>query len=292
MTANPLPLQPLIPELDGDGPLWLQIRRALAQPILDGRWPVGARVPGEAELTAHYGAARMTVNKALHSLAEDGLVERRRRRGTVVAELEEGIPSDVLARRPDVLAAEHQLLAANANIGAARAAFFPSVTLTGSYGTASSQLSGLFKGGSQAWTFNPQITVPIFTAGANVANLDLSKLQRDTNVAQYEKAIQTAFQEVQDALVARSTLNQQLAAQEALVKASADAYRLADMRFKGGVDSYLSALDAQRSLYSAQQSLQQLRLTRLQNLVTLYKALGGGLEEHTAAPQPVAQASQ
>ena len=213
-------------------------------------------------------------------------------RGTVVAELEEGIPSDVLARRPDVLAAEHQLLAANANIGAARAAFFPSVTLTGSYGTASSQLSGLFKGGSQAWTFNPQITVPIFTAGANVANLDLSKLQRDTNVAQYEKAIQTAFQEVQDALVARSTLNQQLAAQEALVKASADAYRLADMRFKGGVDSYLSALDAQRSLYSAQQSLQQLRLTRLQNLVTLYKALGGGLEEHTAAPQPVAQASQ
>ncbi|MDB5974978.1 MAG: multidrug transporter [Nevskia sp.] len=209
-------------------------------------------------------------------------------RGAVVAELEEGIPSDVLVRRPDVLAAEHQLLSANANIGAARAAFFPSVTLTGSYGTASSQLSGLFKGGSEAWTFNPAITVPIFTAGSNLANLDLSKLQRDTNVAQYEKAIQTAFREVQDALVARGTLNQQLAAQQALVEASADAYRLADIRFKGGVDNYLSALDAQRSLYSAQQSLQELRLTRLQNLVTLYKALGGGLAEYSAPPSAAA----
>lgn len=212
-------------------------------------------------------------------------------RGGMVAELQEGIASDVLARRPDVLAAERQLMAANANIGAARAAFFPRLTLTGSFGTASAQLSGLFKGGSQAWTFNPQISVPIFNGGANVANLDLAKLQRDSNVAQYEKAIQTAFREVQDALVARGTLNQQLAAQQALADASADAYRLADMRFKGGVDSYLSVLDAQRSLYSAQQGLAQLRLTRLQNLVTLYKALGGGLNEHTAtapagAPPP------
>jgi multidrug efflux system outer membrane protein len=204
-------------------------------------------------------------------------------RGNTVAELEEGIPSDVLVRRPDILAAEHQLMAANAQIGAARAAFLPSIELTGSYGTESSQLSGLFKSGTRAWAFSPQISVPIFAGGANVANLQATKLARDTAVAQYEKAIQTAFREVADALVARSTLDEQLAAQQALVNASAVAYRLADMRYRGGVDSYLTALVAQVSLYSAQQQLQTVRLLRLQNLVTLYKALGGGLREHAAA---------
>ena len=207
-------------------------------------------------------------------------------RGTAVAELEEGIPSDVLVQRPDVLAAEHQLLAANARIGAARAKFLPAVTLTGNFGTESIQLSGLFRGDSRAWTFSPQISVPIFAGGANVANLQATKLARDTAVAQYEKAIQTAFREVADALAARGTLDEQLEAQQALVNASAKAYQLADMRFRGGVDSYLSALDAQRTLYSAQQQLQIVRLTRLQNLVTLYKALGGGLLEHAAAAQP------
>ena len=202
-------------------------------------------------------------------------------RGPAVAELEEGIPSDVLIRRPDVLAAEHQLQSANADIGAARAAFFPSITLTGSYGTASSKLSGLFKGGSEAWTFSPTINVPIFTGGANVANLRASKLTRDTAVAQYEKAIQTAFREVADALVARGTLDDQLVAQQKLQTASEKAYRLADMRYRGGVDSYLSALVAQQSLYSAQQQLTGVRVLRLQNLVTLYKALGGGLLERT-----------
>ena len=171
-----------------------------------------------------------------------------------------------------------------------RAAFFPSIALTGSYGTASSQLSGLFKGGSQAWTFSPQISVPLFTGGANVANLQATKVARDTAVAQYEKAIQTAFREVADGLVARGTLDDQLAAQQALLTASATAYRLADMRYRGGVDSYLSALVAQQSLYSAQQQLTGVRLTRLQNLVTLYKALGGGLLERAptaqTAPQP------
>jgi len=203
-------------------------------------------------------------------------------RGNMVAELEEGIPSDVLVRRPDVLAAEHQLMAANAEIGAARAAFLPAISLTGNFGTESTQLSGLFKGGSRAWSFSPQISVPIFAGGANVANLQATKLARDTAVAQYEKAIQTAFREVADALVARGTLDEQLAAQQALVTASAAAYRLADMRYRGGVDSYLSALVAQVSLYSAQQQLQTVRLLRLQNLVTLYKALGGGLRENTA----------
>ena len=216
-------------------------------------------------------------------------------RGTAVAELEEGIPSDVLVQRPDVLAAEHQLLATNARIGAARAAFLPAVTLTGNFGTESTQLSGLFKGDSRAWTFSPQISLPIFAGGANVANLQATKLARDTAIAQYEKAIQTAFREVADALVARGTLDEQLEAQQALVSASAKAYQLADMRFRGGVDSYLSALDAQRTLYSAQQQLQIVRLTRLQNLVTLYKALGGGLLEHAATaqskPQPEPSAS-
>jgi outer membrane protein, multidrug efflux system len=206
-------------------------------------------------------------------------------RGTVVMELQEGIPSDVLIRRPDVLAAEHQLRSANAQIGAARAAFLPAITLTGSFGTASTELSGLFKEGSRAWTFSPLISVPLFAGGANVANLQATKLARDTAVAQYEKAIQTAFREVADGLAARQTLDDQLAAQQALVSASAVAYRLADMRFRGGVDSYLSALDAQRSLYSAQQQLQSVRLLRLQNLCTLYKALGGGLLEHGSAPQ-------
>jgi multidrug efflux system outer membrane protein len=202
--------------------------------------------------------------------------------GNMVAELREGIPSDVLVRRPDVLAAEHQLMAANAEIGAARAAFLPAISLTGNFGTESTQLSGLFKAGSRAWTFSPQISVPIFAGGANVANLQATKLARDTAVAQYEKAIQTAFREVADALVARGTLDEQLAAQQALVTASDVAYRLADMRYRGGVDSYLSVLVAQVSLYSAQQQLQTVRLLRLQNLVTLYKALGGGLREHTA----------
>jgi multidrug efflux system outer membrane protein len=206
-------------------------------------------------------------------------------RGNMVAELEEGIASDVLVRRPDVLAAEHQLIAANAQIGAARAAFLPAITLTGNFGTESTQLSGLFKGGSRAWTFSPDISIPIFAGGANVANLQATKLARDTAVAQYEKAIQTAFREVADALVARGTLDDQLAAQQALVTASEKAYRLADMRYRGGVDSYLNALVAQVALYSAQQQLQVVRLTRLQNLVTLYKALGGGLRERAAAAQ-------
>ena len=206
-------------------------------------------------------------------------------RGTTVAELEEGIPSDVLVRRPDILAAEHQLMAANAEIGAARAAFLPSIRLTGSFGTESAQLSGLFKGASRAWAFSPDISIPIFAGGANVANLQATQLARDTAVAQYEKAIQTAFREVADALVARSTLDEQLAAQQALVSASAVAYRLADMRYRGGVDSYLNALVAQVSLYGARQQLQTVRLTRLQNLVTLYKALGGGLREQAAGAQ-------
>src|SRR6202012_5567602 len=197
------------------------------------------------------------------------------------ADLPAGIPSAVLANRPDVLSAEHTLLAANANIGAARAAFFPSITLTGEYGTASTQLSGLFKPGTSAWSFSPQITVPLFTGGANKANLDLNKIQKDINVAQYEKTLQTAFQEVDDALASRQTLDEQLAAEQALLEDTTQSFKLADLRFRSGVDSYLPVLDAQRTLYAAQQSVVSLELTRLQNMATLYKALGGGLGEQT-----------
>jgi outer membrane protein, multidrug efflux system len=192
------------------------------------------------------------------------------------------LPSDLLVRRPDILAAEHNLIAANASIGAARAAFFPSITLTGSYGTASTQLSGLFDHGSTAWTFSPQISLPIFAGGANVASLNLAKVEKNINIVQYEQAIQTAFREVADALAGRGTLDSQIAADQALVEATSESYRLSDMGFRGGVNDYLSVLDSQRSLYAAQQTLIGVKLARLQNLVTLYKALGGGWSEHGA----------
>lgn len=193
-----------------------------------------------------------------------------------VAELPAGLPSEVLLRRPDVRAAERSLQAANASIGAARAAFFPRITLTGSAGSASSQLDGLFGSGTRAWSFVPQITLPLFTGGANRANLEAAKVDREIAVARYEKAIQVAFREVADALALRATLAEQLAAQQALVEALADALKLAQARFDRGVDSYLQVLDAQRQLYAAQQGLVVLRLARDANLVTLYKTLGGG----------------
>jgi len=202
---------------------------------------------------------------------------------TALAELPTGIPSEVLQRRPDVLQAEHQLRAANANIGAARAAFFPTISLTASVGTASSELSGLFGGGSGFWTFVPQITIPIFNAGRNQANLDVSEVQKDINIAQYEKAIQTAFREVADALALKSTLDEQLAAQKSLVDATDVSYRLSEARFKSGIDSYLTVLDSQRAMYASQQNLITLRLTVLSNQVALYKVLGGGWSEYSAA---------
>jgi multidrug efflux system outer membrane protein len=202
---------------------------------------------------------------------------------TALAELPTGIPSEVLQRRPDVLQAEHQLRAANANIGAARAAFFPTISLTASVGTASSELSGLFGGGSGFWTFVPQITIPIFNAGRNQANLDVSEVQKDINIAQYEKAIQTAFREVADELALKSTLDEQFAAQKSLVDATDVSYRLSEARFKSGIDSYLTVLDSQRAMYASQQNLITLRLTVLSNQVTLYKVLGGGWSEYSAA---------
>ena len=186
-----------------------------------------------------------------------------------------GLPSEVLQRRPDILQAESQLKAAHANIGAARAALFPRITLTTSIGTTSDQLSGLFTSGSGTWAFVPQIVVPIFDARSWAA-YDVTKVEREIAVAQYEKAIQAAFREVADALAQRGTLGDQLQAQQSLVEASAEGYRLSDARYTRGIDSYLRVLDAQRSLYGAQQGLIAVRLARLTNLVTLYKVLGGG----------------
>jgi multidrug efflux system outer membrane protein len=201
---------------------------------------------------------------------------------TLGNDLGAGLPSDLLTQRPDLLQAEQTLRSANANIGAARAAFFPRITLTGSAGTASSELSGLFRGGSGAWTFLPQITLPIFDAGRNKANLDYSNANRDIAVAQYEKAVQTAFREVADALAGRATLGEQLRAQQAQADAEGARFKLSDLRYRNGVASYLDLLDAQRALFAAQQAAVQVRLAQLQNQVSLYQALGGGWKQAAA----------
>jgi multidrug efflux system outer membrane protein len=206
---------------------------------------------------------------------------------SLLTDIPEGLPSDLLTRRPDIMEAEENLLAANANIGAARAAFFPRVTLTGSAGTLSPTLGGLFKPGSAAWSFAPSITLPIFEGGQNLANLNLANIEKNVQIATYEKAIQTAFREVADGLAARGTYDEQIAALERDVAAEQRRLDLSTLRYTSGVDSYLSVLTAQTSLYLAQQALVTARMERLQNLVTLYQALGGGWIEHNGdQPRP------
>jgi multidrug efflux system outer membrane protein len=195
---------------------------------------------------------------------------------TALKDISPGLPSEVLLRRPDILQAENLLRGANANIGAARAAFFPRITLVSSVGFGTDDLSRLFLPGSFAWSFAPRITLPIFDGGANLANLKVSEADRDIAVAQYEKAIQTAFREVADALAQRGTIDEQVSAQQALTEATGESYRLSQARYDKGIDSYLNVLDSQRSLYAAQQNLISARLLRFSNLVTLYKVLGGG----------------
>ena len=172
-----------------------------------------------------------------------------------------------------------QLQAANANIGAARANYFPHITLTGSVGTASSELSGLFKSGTYGWTFAPQAILPLFDFGRTRAGVDSAKAQRDIAVAQYERSIQTAFREVADALAGQATYSEQLRAQQAVATAEQDRFDLSDLRYKNGTASYLDLLDAQRSLFAAQQQAIQANLLRLQNQVSLYRVLGGGWSE-------------
>ncbi|SEB25634.1 efflux transporter outer membrane subunit [Variovorax sp. YR216] len=208
-------------------------------------------------------------------LLPDGLPAEGQSAGWL-ADVPAGLSSSVLLSRPDVQEAEHQLKAANANIGAARAAFFPSVSLTGSGGIASAALATLFSGGTSVWAFAPSISLPIFDGGANRAGLDYAKSQKNVYVAAYELTIQTAFKEVADALATRGTIGEQLSAQQDLVRASQESYTLAEARYTRGVDTYLAALVAQRTLYSAQQTLLTTRLNTLQSGVTLYRVLGGG----------------
>jgi len=205
----------------------------------------------------------------------------------ILADIPAGLPSDLLTRRPDILQAEALLRSENANIGAARAAFFPRISLTGSLGTASATLGGLFGTGSQAWSFLPSITVPIFEGGALQANLDAAQIRKDIGIAQYEKAIQVAFREVADGLAARGTYDEQLASLERYTSAQQRRLELADFRYRNGADTYLNVLTAQTDFYNAQLALVSTRLQRLTSLVDLYRSLGGGWIERTGEqPRP------
>jgi len=194
----------------------------------------------------------------------------------MLAELPAGLPSDLVQRRPDILQAEHTLKAANANIGAARAAFFPSIALTGSLGSESTQLSKLFGSGSGIWSFAPQITVPIFTGGLNRANLELAKIDTRIDVANYEKAIQSAFREVADALAANAIYSRHIEVAGAAIATQQRRVELAELRYRQGEDLYLNVLSAQQDLYTAQQDRLQALFNKLSSQVTLYQALGGG----------------
>lgn len=205
----------------------------------------------------------------------------------LLADVPAGLPSELLERRPDIRAAEHRLKGANANIGAARANFFPKIQLTGAFGSMSREYDNLFDGGTRFWNFMPQVSVPIFDTGRNIAALEMSEADRKIAVAQYEKAIQSAFREVADTLVQRKHIGEQINAEASLLKSTQTAYKLASARYDVGVDSYLNVLDAQRSLYNAQLTYISTKLLRETNAITLFKALGGGWKE-----APGAQAEQ
>ena len=195
---------------------------------------------------------------------------------SMLADVPEGLPSSLLERRPDIKAAEHRLRAANANIGAARANFFPTISLTGSFGTLSADSSDLFTGRGETWSFLPSVTLPIFDTGRNIARLEVSEADKQIAVAEYERAIQQAFREVADTLVQRANIGEQIDAETSLLRATTTAFDLASARYDVGVDSYLNVLDAQRSLYSAQQTYISTMLLRETNAISLYKSLGGG----------------
>ncbi|MFZ4875569.1 efflux transporter outer membrane subunit [Janthinobacterium sp. Mn2066] len=197
----------------------------------------------------------------------------------VLTQLPPGVPSDLLVRRPDIVQAEYALVAANADIGAARAAFFPRLSLTAQLGLASPELGDLFRGGARNWSFSPQITQPLFQGGQLRAELQLSRIRKQAAVLQYEQAIATAFREVSDGLAGSATFAQQIAAQQKVVAAAGQRQRLSALRYGAGQDSRLELLDAQRQAYAAQQTLLDLRREQFRSAIALYKALGGGLEE-------------
>ena len=243
-------------------------------------------VEGARADAARYAGQVAQDTNALHLLIGAPVDPQRMPAGfadpvTGIAALPAGLPSAVLLRRPDVLAAEHVLRATNANIGAARAAFFPSISLTGSVGSVSTELSGLFDGGTQVWSFTPQVHVPIFEGGRLRANLKVTQSDRDIALAQYEKSIQQGFREVADALALTSTLAEQRVALLALVDAALRGEALVQARFEAGRDSYLLRLESQRTLYVAEQALISTRLAEQSNRIVLYKVLGGGWQEGT-----------
>jgi multidrug efflux system outer membrane protein len=227
------------------------------------------RAQAENALTLLVGQAPAAA--ASGAMASDAAID-------AMSAVPEGLPSELLARRPDIRAAEQRLKAANANIGAARAAFFPRISLTAAIGSSIPDFSGLFDSGTGSWSFVPQLVLPIFDAGRNRAILNLSEVRKNLAVADYEKTIQTAFREVADALAARTYLGDQVAAQRAVQDAQADRLKLLQLRFENGVASSLDVLDAQRELFSAEQSLVQARLLRTTSAIDLYRALGGGLK--------------
>ena len=231
----------------------------------------------EARFTQLAAQAQNALNLLAASPVPENLLPADLRSVTPPKEISPGLSSEVLMNRPDIVAAEHRLKGAYAFIGAARAALFPRISLTTSVGTASDELSGLFSSDSGTWNFAPQIVLPIFDARTWAA-LRVSKADREIILTQYEKAIQTAFREVADALAVQGTINQQVSAQQSLVNAVAETYRLSNKRYTMGIDSYLGVLDAQRSLYAAQRVLIALHLARLGNQVRLYAVLGGGSE--------------
>ncbi len=229
-----------------------------------------------ASFTTNLAQARNALDLLVGAPVPDARLPKTVPTSGGVGEVEAGLSSDVLLTRPDVLQAEHQLLEANANIGAARASFFPQIGLTANGGQESGSLQSLFASAARTWAFEPAVTVPIFQGGRNIGNLKAAKAQRDAAVAQYEKAVQSAFRDVADALARQGTIGEQLAAQQALVTAASQTLTLTNARYDRGIDPYLNVLIAQRTLYTAQQNLIATALTRLTNTVSLYRALGGG----------------
>jgi len=228
-----------------------------------------------ARFTQQVAQDRNALNLLVGSTVPDELLSTELGGVAYPKEISAGVPSEILLCRPDVLQAENLLKSANADIGAARAAFFPRIALTAAFGSASSELDGLFKSGSGAWSFAPQIVMPVFDARTWSAH-KVAKAQREIALTQYEKAIQTAFREVADALAVRGSVNKQVSAQESLVHAVSETYRLSQVRYSRGIDSYLNVLDAQRSLYAAQQGMVSLRLAKIANQIRLYAVMGGG----------------
>jgi multidrug efflux system outer membrane protein len=236
-----------------------------------------------ARYTRQVAQDQNSLNVLLGGGAPSGVLQQRDLGAQQLAELPVGLPSRLLTQRPDILQAEYQLKAANANIGAARAALFPNISLTAAAGTASSQLSGLFDAGSGYWNFAPQISLPIFNAGRLRAEVNYAELQKDVRVAEYERTIQGAFQEVADGLAARRTYVDQVQAQRDLVESTQGYYDLANRRYRTGVDSYLTLLDAQRELFTAQQQLITERLNQLTSEINLFQAMGGGWDQQSQA---------